>query len=136
MKAIAELDIKSPLLVAELSKAEIRALSREMNLPTADKPSMACLASRFVYGELLTTEKLSAVETAENFLLDAGFKQLRVRVHGNLARIEILPEDFPRLIEIRAALVDKLKSLGFTYVTLDLQGFRSGSMNAGLLKNS
>ncbi|MBR1647438.1 MAG: ATP-dependent sacrificial sulfur transferase LarE [Selenomonadaceae bacterium] len=132
MKAIAELEIKSPLLVAELHKAEIRALSREMNLSTAEKPSMACLASRFVYGELLTTEKLSAVETAENFLLDSGFKQLRVRVHGKLARIEILPEDFSRLIEMRSAIVDKLKSLGFVYVTLDLQGFRSGSMNATL----
>ncbi len=133
MKAIAELEIKSPLIVAELSKAEIRALSREMNLPTADKPSMACLASRFVYGETLTAEKLSAVEAAENFLSDAGFGQLRVRVHGKLARIEISPEDFSRLIEIRAALVDKLKSLGFVYVTLDLQGFRSGSMN--LIRN-
>lgn len=132
MRALAELEIKSPLKVAELYKSEIRALSREMNLPTADKPSMACLASRFVYGELLTAEKLSAVETAENFLLDAGFKQFRVRVHGKLARVEILPEDFSRLIEMRAALVDKIKSLGFVYVTLDLQGFRSGSMNVGL----
>ena len=129
MKAIAEFEIKSPLLVAELHKDEIRALSREMNLSTADKPSMACLASRFVYGEILTAEKLSAVEAAENILIKAGFGQLRVRVHGNLARIEIQPENFSRLLEIRAALVDKLKSLGFVYVTLDLQGFRSGSMN-------
>lgn len=132
MKAIAELEIKSPLIVAELSKAEIRALSREMNLPTADKPSMACLASRFVYGETLTAEKLSAVEAAENFLSDAGFGQLRVRVHGKLARIEISPENFSHLLELRVALVEKLKSLGFVYVTLDLQGFRSGSMNAVL----
>ena len=129
MKAIAELEIKSPLLVAGLSKAEIRTLSREKNLPTADKPSMACLASRFVYGEELTAEKLSAVEEAEKFLSDAGFRQLRVRVHGKLARIEISPENFPRLIETRNTIVDKLKSLGFVYVTLDLQGFRSGSMN-------
>ena len=129
MKAIAELEIKSPLLVAELHKAEIRALSREMNLPTADKPSMACLASRFEYGEELTEQKLSAVDAAENILTKAGFKQLRVRVHGKLARIEISPEDFLRLLEIRTDVVDKLKSLGFAYVTLDLQGFRSGSMN-------
>ena len=134
MRALAELKIKSPLRVAELYKAEIRELSREMNLPTWDKPSMACLASRFVYGEKLTAQKLSAVETAEEFLSDAGFRQLRVRVHGNLARIEISPEDFPQLTEkkFRAALVEKFKSLGFVYVTLDLQGFRSGSMNVTL----
>ena len=129
MRALAELKIKSPLKAAELSKAEIRALSREMNLPTADKPSMACLASRFVYGEELTAQKLSTVEAAENFLSEAGFKQLRVRVHGNLARIEIPPEDFSQLMTLRTAVVDKLKSLGFAYVTLDLQGFRTGSMN-------
>ena len=128
-RALAELGIQSPLKIAELSKTEIRALSRELNLPTADKPSMACLASRFVYGEELTAQKLSTVEAAENFLSDAGFRQLRVRVHGNLARIEISPEDFSRLMTIRVAVVDKLKSLGFAYVTLDLQGFRTGSMN-------
>ena len=133
MRALAELDIKSPLKVAELSKAEIRTLSRELNLSTADKPSMACLASRFVYGEELTAQKLSAVETAENFLSDAGFGQLRVRVHGKLARIEISPEDFPKLLSMRAAVVDKLKSTGFAYVTLDLQGFRTGSMNEVIL---
>lgn len=129
MKAIAELEIKSPLIAAGLYKAEIRELSREMNLPTADKPSMACLASRFVYGETLTVHKLATVDAAENILIKAGFGQLRVRVHGNLARVEIPPENFSRLLEIRADVVDKLKSLGFVYVTLDLQGFRSGSMN-------
>ena len=135
MKALAELEIKSPLRIAGLSKAEIRELSREMNLPTADKPSMACLASRFVYGEILTPEKLSAVEAAEEFLHAANFNQLRVRVHQNIARIEILPDDFPKLIELRGAVVEKLKSLGFDYVTLDLQGFRSGSMNIRLHTN-
>ena len=129
MRALAELGIQSPLKVADLSKAEIRALSRELNLPTADKPSMACLASRFVYGEELTAQKLSAVEAAEDFLSSAGFRQLRVRVHDKLARIEIPPEDFPHLMTRRAAVVDKLKSLGFAYVALDLQGFRTGSMN-------
>lgn len=129
MKALTELEIKSPLIVAGLSKSEIRELSREMNLPTADKPSMACLASRFVYGEKLTEEKLSAVEAAEDFLHAANFNQLRVRVHQNIARIEISPDEFSKLIEMRGAVVEKLKSLGFDYVTLDLQGFRSGSMN-------
>ena len=131
-RALVELKIKSPLVAADLSKAEIRELSREMNLPTADKPSMACLASRFVYGEPLTAERLVTVEAAEDFLLNAGFNQLRVRVHGNLARLEVPPEDFPRLMELRASIVGKLKSLGFAYVTLDLQGYRVGSMNETL----
>ena len=129
MKALAELDVKSPLIVAELSKAEIRELSKILNLPTWNKPSMACLATRFVYGETLTAQRLAMVERAENFLSGAGFNQLRVRVHGNLARIEVLPEDFLRLINLRGNIVDKFKSLGFDYVTLDLQGYRVGSMN-------
>ena len=129
MKAIAELKVKSPLISAELYKAEIRELSREMNLPTWNKPSMACLASRFVYGETLTAPKLAAVEAAEDFLLSAGFKQMRVRVHGNLARIEILPEQFDMLLSLREEISARLKSLGFDYVTLDLQGYRTGSMN-------
>ena len=129
MKAIAELKIKSPLISTELYKAEIRELSREMNLPTWDKPSMACLASRFVYGETLTAPKLAAVEAAEDFLLSAGFKQMRVRVHGNLARIEILPEQFDMLLSLREEISARLKTLGFDYVTLDLQGYRTGSMN-------
>ena len=131
-RALAELKIKSPLIAADLSKAEIRELSREMNLPTADKPSMACLASRFVYGEKLTAERLATVEAAEEFLLNAGFNQLRVRVHGALARIEVPPEDFSQLMDLRAAIVNKFKSLGFSYVTLDLQGYRVGSMNETL----
>ena len=131
-QAIKELQIKSPLQAARLYKAEIRELSKEMNLPTWNKPSMACLASRFVYGETLTAHKLATVEMAENILLSAGFNQLRVRVHGNLARLEVLPEDFPRLMELRASIVDKFKSLGFSYVTLDLQGYRVGSMNETL----
>lgn len=129
MKAIAELEIKSPLRVAELYKAEIRELSRKMNLPTADKPSMACLASRFVYGETITAEKLHRVELAEDFLRGNGFKQYRVRLHGNLARIEILPDDFEKFMAIRAEISARLKNLGFDFVTLDLQGFRSGSLN-------
>ena len=129
MKALAELGIKSPLQVAELYKSEIRELSREMNLPTWSKPSMACLASRFVYGETLTEKNLSMVEAAEEFLLQAGFKQFRVRVHGKIARIEILPEEFNRLLKIREEISARFKALGFDYVTLDLQGYRTGSMN-------
>ena len=132
MKALAELEIKSPLRVAELNKNEIRELSRKLNLPTADKPSMACLATRFVYGETLTEEKLSAVESAEEFLREKNFKQFRVRVHEKIARIEIFPTDFIKMINLREEVAEKLKSLGFNYVTLDLQGFRSGSMNVGI----
>ena len=133
-RAIAELGIKSPLRDAGLTKAEIRQLSHELGLPTWDKPSYACLASRFVYGEAITPEKLSMVEQAEQYLMDQGFRQMRVRVHGNLARVEVLPEDIPRLLsdELRRSVSDRLKSLGFSYVTLDLAGFRSGSMNEAL----
>ena len=129
MKALTELKIKSPLRVVGLTKAEIRALSKEMNLPTWAKPSMACLASRFVYGEPLTPERLAMVEAAEDFLKGLGFIQLRVRVHGNLARLEVLPEDFPKLLTLRKEISARLTALGFVYVTLDLQGYRVGSMN-------
>ena len=132
MKALAELKIKSPLREVGLYKAEIRELSKEMNLPTWDKPSMACLASRFVYGEALTEDKLSMVEAAEEFLLSAGFNRLRVRVHDNLARIEVLPADFDKIIKLHEEISARLKSMGFDYVTLDLQGYRVGSMNLGL----
>lgn len=133
MKALAELEIKSPLRAVELYKAEIRLLSKAMNLPTADKSSMACLATRFVYGERLTVASLAMVEAAEDFLRGVGFKQLRVRVHGKLARLEILPVDFPKLMEIRQDVTVKFKSLGFDYVALDLQGYRTGSMNVGFI---
>ena len=129
MKAIAELQIKSPFIAAGLYKAEIRELSKEMNLPTWNKPSMACLASRFVYGEILTAHKLATVDAAENILLKTGLSQVRVRVHGNIARIEILPEEFDKLLSIREEISARLKNLGFDYVTLDLQGYKSGSMN-------
>lgn len=136
LQAIAELDIKSPLRKAELTKAEIRKLSKDMDLPTWDKPSFACLASRFVYGESITKEKLAMVEKAEQLLLDYGFRQVRVRIHGNLARIEVLPEQFDKLMEekVRADVVAKLKEYGFLYVTMDLAGYRMGSMNDVLKK--
>lgn len=129
LKAIAELKIKSPLQAVGLYKAEIRALSKEMNLPTWNKPALACLASRFAYGETLTEEKLSMVEAAEKFLSGMGFSQLRVRVHGNIARLEFLPKNFDKVIELHAEISARLKTLGFDYVTLDLQGYRVGSMN-------
>ena len=131
MRAIRELGVLSPLLEAGLSKSDIRALSKELDLPTWDKPSFACLASRFVYGERITDEKLSLVDRAEQLLLDLGFRQFRVRIHGDLARIEILPEDFGRLMEenLRERIYASLKTYGFSYITLDLAGYRTGSMN-------
>ena len=132
--AVAELGIKSPLRYAGLTKEEIRSLSKEMDLPTWDKPSFACLASRFVYGETISEEKLKMVEKAEQLLLDLGFRQLRVRVHGNIARIEVLPEEIGKLVDekVRHTVYNTLKSLGFDYVTMDLAGYRTGSMNETL----
>ena len=134
LKAIEELEIKSPLRYAGLTKSEIRELSRELGLPTWDKPSFACLASRFVYGERIDIEKLKMIERAEELLLEMNFRQVRVRIHGNIARIEIMPEDFARIIQddIRTKIYDSLKALGFSYVTLDLRGYRTGSMNETL----
>ena len=136
MRAIRELGVLSPLLEAGLSKADIRALSKELDLPTWDKPSFACLASRFVYGETITDERLAMVDRAEQLLMDLGFRQFRVRIHGDLARIEILPEDFERIVagECRKRIDSALKSCGFSYVTLDLAGYRTGSMNEVLKK--
>ena len=138
MRAIRELGVKSPLLEAGLSKEDIRALSREMGLPTWDKPSFACLASRFVYGERITDERLSMVDRAEQLLMDLGFRQFRVRIHGDLARIELLPEDLEKLIrqDLRERVYRALKEYGFSYVTLDLAGYRTGSMNETILRNT
>ena len=131
LRALAELKVQSPLRTAELTKAEIRLLSRKLQLPTWDKPSFACLASRFVYGERITAEKLAAVDKAEQLLWELGFKQFRVRVHGNLARIEVLPDELQRALAepVRSTLHNKLQEYGFDYVTLDLLGYRTGSMN-------
>lgn len=135
MQAITELNIKSPLRFAKLTKDEIRELSKQMNLPTWSKPSFACLASRFVYGETITPEKLSMVERAEELLRNKGFRQFRVRIHGTIARIELLPEDISKMLDetLRKDIVDKLKRYGFSYVSLDLEGYRMGSMNEVLL---
>lgn len=133
-RAIRELGIRSPLREAGLSKEDIRALSREMGLPTWNKPSFACLASRIPYGEPLTAEALGRVERAERWLLDAGLDlaQVRVRAHGNLARIEVPPSDLPRLTDGAAEIAAAFKGFGFAYVTLDLQGYRTGSLNETL----
>ena len=129
--AIQELGIRSPLKEVLFTKADVRELSRELSLSTWDKPSFACLASRFPYGEEITPEGLRMVDEAEDFLFSLGFKQVRVRHYQNLARIEILQEEMGRLMEgaLREKVVSHLKEIGFKYVTLDLQGFRSGSMN-------
>lgn len=131
MKAVKELDILSPLKKVGLLKEEIRFLSKELGLPTWDKPSYACLASRFVYGEEITKEKLLMVEKAEQLLYEFGFRQFRVRVHGSMARIEILPQEFDKLMEetVRQKITDAFKEYGFSYVSLDLTGYRTGSMN-------
>ena len=131
LKAVKELQVKSPLQECGFYKKEIRALSQKMGLYTYNKPSFACLASRFVYGEEITEEKLAMVDRAEQFFLDRNFTQVRVRMHGLMARIEVLPQDFDRFIEedFRNELAETLKKIGFTYVTLDLTGYRTGSMN-------
>ena len=130
-RAIAELNVLSPLRAAGLSKSDIRILSREKGLSVWNKPSSACLASRIPYGEEITPTKLDMVERAEDFLLTFGFCQVRVRAHGDLARLEIPPADFAKLFqsELKNEVVCRLKELGFSYVTLDLQGYRIGSMN-------
>ena len=139
LKAVEELGIKSPLRYAGLTKADIRKLSKEMGLSTWDKPSFACLASRFVYGETIDEKKLGMVDSAEQLLLDLGFKQVRVRIHGNIARIEVMPEEIGKLTEekVRNEVYKTLKDIGFDYVTMDLAGYRTGSMNETLseLKN-
>ena len=134
LRAGDELGIARPLQKVGLTKNEIRALSRQMNLPSWDKPSMACLASRFPYGQRLTPEGLARVEAAEDFLTVAGFSPLRVRTHDTIARIEISPSQFAKLLDekLREKIIARLKQLGYTYVTFDLQGFRSGSMNEPL----
>ncbi len=134
LKAAAQLGVKCPLREAGLHKNEIRELSREMGLPTWSKPAYACLASRFVYGEQITREKLERLDQAEQFLIEQGFLQERVRIHGNLARIEVPPEDIERIAAgpVREKIWQKLRELGFLYVSLDLGGYRMGSMNATL----
>lgn len=131
MQAIRELGIRSPLREVRLTKREIRNLSKAFELPTWDKPSFACLSSRIPYGEKITREKLAMVEKSEKLLMELGFRQMRVRVHGNIARIEVLPEQIERFLQqdIRNVVSEKLMEYGFSYVCLDLKGYRTGSMN-------
>lgn len=134
LQAVAELGVKSPLRETGMTKSDIRRLSKYMGLPTWDKQSFACLSSRFVYGETITREKLAMVDKAEQLLLDHGFHQVRVRIHDRMARIEILPEEFLKLVQedIRKDIVRQFAEFGFTYVTMDLKGYRTGSMNETL----
>ncbi|MCG2814614.1 MAG: ATP-dependent sacrificial sulfur transferase LarE [Candidatus Aminicenantes bacterium] len=134
MKALRELGVSSPLKEAGLIKSDIRTLSRLMGLPTWDKPSMACLASRFPYGDPLTEEALRRVERAEEILHDRGFSQYRVRCHRDVARIEVPPGEMSRLLEpdVRDNVLQQFRDLGFAYVTIDLQGYRTGSLNETL----
>ncbi len=131
LRALRELGVRSPLLEAGLKKADVRALSREMGLETWDKPSLACLATRFPHGDRITAEGLSRVESAERLLRKAvpGLRQARVRVHGDMARIEVGPEAMAEVLARRGEVSAGLKGLGFVFVALDLEGFRSGSMN-------
>ena len=128
-QAARELGVRSPLAEAELTKAEIRELSRERGLPTWDKPSAPCLSSRIPYGSAVTREKLSQIGRGELALRRLGFRDLRVRHHGDVARLEIPPQDFPQVLEQREEIVRALKEAGFLYVSLDLAGLRSGSLN-------
>lgn len=134
LQAVAELGVKSPLRECGFTKQEIRDLSKQLGLPTWDKQSFACLSSRFVYGETINEEKLGMVDRAEQLLLDMGFHQVRVRIHGKLARIELEPAEFDKFMEepVRSRVYQELKAMGFTYVTLDLLGYRTGSMNETL----
>ncbi len=129
LDAIRELAVRSPLREAELYKEEIRAYSKEMGLVTWNKPSFACLASRFGYGEPITKEGLFMVEQAEGVLASLGLQQYRVRKQQQTARIEVLPDDFPTIMEHREEVTERLRGVGFLYVTLDMEGFASGKMN-------
>lgn len=136
-RAAAELGVRSPLKEAGFTKADIRDASRQMGLPTWDKPSFACLSSRIPYGTRIEPHVLTALDEAEQFLKELGFRQVRVRHHGTIARIEVEADDVVRLAspDIRAKVAEKFESLGYVYTTLDLRGYRTGSMNA-VLKNT
>jgi pyridinium-3,5-biscarboxylic acid mononucleotide sulfurtransferase len=135
-KAAAEFHVRAPLKEVGLTKAEIRALSAELGLPTAGKAQMACLSSRIPYGEPVTDEALRMIEAAENVLRDAGFYEVRVRHHKNMARIEVGMEEFQKFFDedVRGTITRALKKIGYAYVTLDLQGYRRGSGNEVLVK--
>ena len=134
-QAALEQSVRSPLQEAGFTKKEIRNLAQELDLPNWSKPSSACLASRIPYGTEITLDLLKQVEAAENYLSDLGLREYRVRHHHDIARIEIPPQDFNLLIEHRLGINQYFKELGFIYVTLDIKGFRSGSLNEGMINN-
>lgn len=133
-RAAREFGVRSPLREAGFSKADVRACARMLNLPVWDKPSLACLSSRIPYGTRITPHILKTIQSAEDFLHVLGFRQVRVRHHGETARIEIDPHDFGRLLDPGASrqIVSEFKRLGYTYVCLDLEGYRTGSLNEGI----
>ena len=135
-RAASEFGVLAPLLDAGLTKAEIRELSRRAGLATWDRPASACLSSRVPYGMPVTVENLSRIERAESALREFGFRQIRVRSHGELARIEIAPDELPRALQVdmAEAIAERIREAGFTYVTLDPEGYRQGSLNAALKK--
>jgi uncharacterized protein len=131
MRAVMELGVVCPLKEAGMGKNDIRILSKEMNLPTWDKPAFACLSSRFPYGQKITREKLEVIDKMEQFLMDLGFRQVRVRHHGNIARIEVSAEERSKFFDtgLMDRIHEKFRQFGFAYVALDLKGYRTGSMN-------
>jgi uncharacterized protein len=131
-KAAKELEVVSPLSIARVSKAEVRELAKHLGLPSWDKPALACLSSRFPYGQEITAEKLAQVARAEEYLRREGFRQVRVRHHGEIARLEVGPEEMDRAFALRDEISAELKDAGFLYVALDLSGYASGSLNATL----
>ncbi len=134
-RAVTEEGIYNPYIEFGVTKEEIRKMARELNLSVSEKPSMACLSSRFPYGQMITHEALKRVGEAEAYLRKMGFEVVRVRDHDGIARIEILPDEMPQLLEMHGAIASEFKKLGFSYVTLDIMGFRSGSMDEVLLKS-
>ena len=136
IRAAGEMGLINPLVDAQLTKEDIRILSKEMGLPTWDKPAMACLASRVPYGERITEEKLKMIEAAEDFLIVNGFLQCRVRHHGSVARIEVNCSDITRITEekLRKKIIEKFKQIGFLHIALDLEGYTTGSLNRILLQ--
>ena len=133
--AAKELGIRSPLAEVGITKQEIRLFSKKFGLPTWDKPAQACLASRIPYGNKITEKELTKVDNAENFLRQIGLRELRVRNHGEMARIEVSQKHFPIVFKNNKKIIQKFKEIGFTYITLDLQGYRMGSLNE-VLKNA
>jgi uncharacterized protein len=128
-RARSELQIRSPLKEVGLTKQEIRQLSASLQLKSSEKPAFACLASRFPYGVKITKERLKQVEAAEEYLFSLGIRQYRVRYHDHIARIEVTPDDFPSILAHAQKIIKRFKTLGFTYIALDLEGYRTGSLN-------